>query len=123
LLQYNLRKKKFFLSYEGEKNKMQQILNETLSEIADLLVSTGIYQDPTKALLAIAIDFIDRKFENYQNIVRYYEQKYNSNLKDYANQIENRASMQQEIDYEEWEIADGMLNDWQEAKRKIVANH
>jgi CRISPR/Cas system-associated endonuclease Cas1 len=111
------------LSYEGEKNKMQQILNETLSEIADLLVSTGIYQDPTKALLAIAIDFIDRKFENYQNIVRYYEQKYNSNLKDYANQIENRASMQQEIDYEEWEIADGMLNDWQEAKRKIVANH
>jgi len=44
-------------------------------------------------------------------------------LKGYAKQIEDKASMQQEIDYEEWEIAEGMLNDWQEAKRKIVANH
>ncbi len=102
---------------------MQQIVNETLSEIADSLVSVGIYQDTTEALLAIATDFIDRKIENYQNIVRYYEQKYNSNLKNYAKQLENKASMQQEIDYEEWEIAEGMLNDWWEAKREIVANH
>lgn len=102
---------------------MQQILNETLSEIADSLVSTGIYQNATEALLAIATDFIDRKIENYQNIVRYYEQKHNCSLKNYAKQLENKASMEQEIDYEEWEIAEGMLNDWREAKRKIVANH
>ena len=102
---------------------MQQAVNETLFDIADTLVGVGIYQSTTEALSAMAIDFIDRKIENYQNIIRYYEQKYNSNLKDYAKEIENRASMEQEIDYEEWEIAEGMLNDWQEAKRKIVANH
>ena len=59
------------------------------------------------------------KIEHYQNIVGYYETKYNSSLKNYAKQLENKASMQQEIDYEEWEIAEGMLNDWQEAKRQI----
>ena len=37
----------------------------------------------------------------------------------YAKEIENRASMEQEIDYEEWEIAGGMLNDWREAKRNL----
>jgi len=49
------------------------------------------------------------EIENYQNIIKYYEQKYNSNLNDYAKEIENRASMEQEIDYEEWEIAEGMF--------------
>ncbi|MBM3241040.1 hypothetical protein FJZ31_32555 [Candidatus Poribacteria bacterium] len=98
---------------------MQQILNETLSEIADSLVSTDIYQDATEALLAIATDFIDRKIENYQNIVRYYEQKHNCRLKNYATQLENKASMEQEIDYEEWVIAEGLLNYWREANQKL----
>jgi hypothetical protein len=58
------------MQFKNEKNFFEcmkvKAVNETLSEIADSLVSAGIYQDPAEALLAIATDFIDRKIENYQ---------------------------------------------------------
>jgi hypothetical protein len=82
---------------------------DVLTSVAERLVMTGMYSSSDEAVEALALAQIDRDIEKYQRRIAALEAKYGMNFEEFTAYLRNRATMEEEIDWEEWDDARTML--------------
>jgi len=78
---------------------------DVLTSITERLVMTGMYASPEEAIEALALAQIDRDIEKYQNQIVALEVKCGMSFEEFTAYLRNRATMEEEIDWEEWDDA------------------
>ena len=72
---------------------------------AERLVMTGMYSSSEEAVEALALAQIDRDVEKYQKRIAALEAKYGMGFEEFTVYLRNRATMEEEIDWEDWDDA------------------
>lgn len=89
-----------------ERNKVAVKL---LADIAEKLVVTGRYRSPDEAIAAIALEQLDQEITKHQAKIAAFEEKYGMSFEEFTAHIRGHATMQEEMDWEEWDDARVML--------------
>ncbi|MGA9347398.1 MAG: hypothetical protein WBW48_01160 [Anaerolineae bacterium] len=82
---------------------------DVLTSVAERLVMTGMYSSSEEAVEALALAQIDQDIEKYQKQIAVLEAKYGISFEEFTAYLRNRATMEEEIDWEEWDDARMML--------------
>jgi hypothetical protein len=69
----------------------------------------GMYPSPGEAIKALALAQIEQDIAKYQKRIAAFEEKYGMSFEDFTAHIRGRATMEEEIDWEEWDDARMML--------------
>jgi hypothetical protein len=89
-----------------EKNK---VAVRVLADIAEKLVVIGRYRSPDEAIVAMALERLDQEIARYRAKIAAFEEKYGMTFEEFTTDIRGRATMQEEMDWEEWDDAQVML--------------
>ena len=95
---------------------------DVLTSITERLVMIGMYASPEEAVEALALAQIDREIEKYQERIAALEAKYGMSLEEFTAYLRNRATMEEEIDWEEWDDARMMLEIRKKSREAIVSH-
>ncbi|MGQ9626907.1 MAG: hypothetical protein ACUVV0_08405 [Anaerolineae bacterium] len=95
---------------------------DLLASIIESLVMKGIYASPEEAVKALALKHIDRDIAKYRRKISALEKKYGMSFEEFTEHIRGRATMQEEIDWEEWSDARLMLEVRQKNRRELKAH-
>jgi hypothetical protein len=95
---------------------------DVLSSITERLVMTGMYASPEEAMEALALAQIDREVEKYQERIAALEAKYKMSFEEFTAYLRNRATMEEEIDWEEWDDA-RMILEVRKKSREAIISH
>jgi hypothetical protein len=95
---------------------------DVLTSIAQRLVMTGMYTSPEEAVEALALAQIDREMEKYRERIADLEAKYGMNFEEFTAYLCNRATMEEEIDWEEWDDT-RMILEVRAKSREAITNH
>jgi hypothetical protein len=95
---------------------------DVLTSVAERLVMTGMYTSPEEAVEALALAQIDRDIEKCQERIAALKAKYIMNFEEFTAYLRNRATMEEEIDWEEWDDARMML-ELRKKSRKAITSH
>lgn len=101
-----------------ERNK---IAVKVLADIAEKLVVTGRYRSPGEAIAGIALEQLDQEIAKHRAKIAALEEKYGMTFEEFTTHIQGRATMQEEIDWEEWDDARVMLEVRERNRQEIVA--
>jgi len=101
-----------------EKNK---VAIRILADIAEKLVMTGRYGSPDEAIAAMALEQLDQEIARYRAKIAAFEEKYGMTFEEFTAHIRGRATMQEEMDWEEWDDARVMLEVREKNRREIAA--
>lgn len=93
-----------------------------LTSITERLVMTGMYTSPEEAVEALALAQIDRDVEKYQKRITALEAKYGMGFEEFTAYLRNRATMEEEIDWEEWDDA-RMILEIRRKSREAITSH
>jgi hypothetical protein len=81
------------------------------------LIKSGIYKDVNVALKDITVDYIERKIESYNAVIKKMERKYKKSFNAFGKEGKGRAKMDAEDDWMEWKAAILMKESWQKVLR------
>lgn len=95
---------------------------DVLTSVAERLVMTGMYSSSEEAVEALALAQIDRDVEKYQRRIADLEAKYGMSFGEFTSYLRNRATMEEEIDWEEWDDA-RMILQVRKKSREAIINH
>ena len=101
-----------------EKNK---VAVRVLADIAEKLVVTGRYRSPDEAIAAMALERLDQEIARYRAKLTAFEEKYGMTFEGFTTDIRGRATMQEEMDWEEWDDAQVMLETRERNRQEIAA--
>jgi len=101
-----------------EKNKAAV---RVLTDLAEKLVVTGRYRSLDEAIAAMALEQLDQEIARYRAKIISFEQKYGMNFEEFTAHIRGRATMREEMDWEEWDDARIMLQVRQRNRQEIAA--
>jgi len=91
-------------------------------DVAMALIDEGHYKDEQSALTDIALDYVSRKIEQYDNIINSLKKKHGCNFGRFTERIKNNASLATEDDWMEWEGAIEMRQSWKNASKMLISN-
>jgi hypothetical protein len=95
---------------------------DVLTSIAQRLVTTGMYSSPDEAMEGLALAQIDREIERYQKRITALKAKYGMGFEEFTAYLHNRATMEEEIDWEEWDDA-RMILEIRKKSREAITSH
>jgi len=95
---------------------------DVLTSITERLVMTGMYASPEEAIEALALTQIDRDIEKYQKQIAVLKAKYGMSFEEFTAYLRNRATMEEEIDWEEWDDA-RMILELRKKSREAITSH
>jgi hypothetical protein len=95
---------------------------DVLTSITERLVMIGMYASPEEAVEALALAQIDREIEKYQERIAAFEAKCRMSFEEFTAYLRNRATMEEEIDWEEWDDARMMLEIRKKSREAIVSH-
>jgi len=95
---------------------------DVLTSVAERLVMTGMYTSPEEAVEALALAQIDRDIEKHQGRIAILKAKYIMSFEEFTAYLRNRATMEEEIDWEEWDDA-RMILKVRKQSRKAITSH
>jgi hypothetical protein len=95
---------------------------EILHIIAKPFILSGIYKDEKTALMDMALDYVRRKIEQYDNNIGMLEKKHGCNFDQFTEKIKNNASFETEDDWIEWKGSNEMRHAWKNANKIIICN-
>jgi hypothetical protein len=95
---------------------------DVLTSVAERLVMTGMYSSSEEAVEALALAQIDRDIEKYQRRIAALEAKYGMNFEEFTAYLRNRATMEEEIDWEKWDDA-RMILEFRKKNREAITSH
>ncbi len=120
---------------------LEQPAVRTLETIANTFVTQGKYKTQAEALRAIALDHVNRSIALYQSRIKRFEKRYrltpNKTIKrsprisangfeehwkvfnQFTARLKNRATIQQEDDWMDWEAALEMFEGWHKLKKAL----
>lgn len=81
------------------------------------LIKSGIYKDVNVALKDITVDYIERKIESYNAVIKKMEHKYRKDFTAFTKKIKGKARIDTEDDWMEWKAAILMKESWQKMLR------
>ncbi len=93
---------------------------EALTTIAERMVLVGLYPSPEEAVKGLALAQIEREIEELQQQISSLEEKYGMSFEEFTASLRHRATMQEEMDWEEWDDARKKLEIRQEALEAII---
>jgi len=93
-----------------------------LTSITERLVMTGMYTSPEEAVEALALAQIDRDVEKYQKRIVALKAKYGMSFEEFTTYLRNRATMGEEVDWEEWDDA-RMILEVRKKSREAIASY
>jgi hypothetical protein len=93
--------------------------HEVLESVAKSMVTAGLYKDEGAAILALALEQIEKKIAAYQEQMQAFAHKYHHSLEEYGRLLEGKASMEEE-EWMEWKGAAVMLEAWQNALKEVL---
>lgn len=93
-----------------------------LTSIAQRLVMTGMYSSPDEAMEGLALAQIDREIEKYQKRITALKAKYGMGFEEFTAYLCNRATMEEEIDWEDWDDA-RMILEIRRKSREAITSH
>ena len=99
---------------------------DVLTSIAQRLVMTGMYSSPDEAMEGLALAQIGRDIEKYQERIAALKAKYRMGFEEFTAYLRNRATMEEEIDWEDWDDARMILEirrKSREARTSYAAAH
>jgi hypothetical protein len=94
--------------------------HEVLESVAKSMVTAGLYKDEGAAILALALEQIEKKIAAYQEQMQAFAHKYHHSLEEYGRLLEGKASMEEEEEWMEWKGAAVMLEAWQNALKEVL---
>jgi DNA-binding ferritin-like protein (Dps family) len=80
-----------------------------------------MYASPEEAVEALALAQIDRDIEKYQERIAALEAKYEMDFEEFTTYLRNRATMEEEIDWEEWDDARMILEIRRKSREAIMS--
>jgi hypothetical protein len=95
---------------------------DVLTSVTERLVMTGMYASPEEAMEALALAQIDHEIEKYQERIAALEAKYGMSFEEFTAYLRNRATMEEEIDWEEWDDA-RMILEIRKKSREAIVSH
>jgi hypothetical protein len=95
---------------------------DVLTSITERLVMTGMYASPEEAIEALALAQIDRDIEKYQSRIVALEAKCGMSFEEFTAYLRNRATMEEEIDWEEWDDA-RMILELRKKSQEAITSH
>jgi len=78
---------------------------EILTAIAEKRTLVGMYPSPEEAIKALALSQIEREIKELRERIAAFERKYGMTFEEFTNYLRNRATMVEEMDWEEWDDA------------------
>lgn len=93
-----------------------------LTSIAQRLVMTGMYSSPDEAMKGLALAQIDREIEKYQKRIAALKAKYGMSFEEFTAYLRDRATMEEEIDWEDWDDA-RMIVEIRRKSREVITSH
>ncbi len=94
---------------------------EIVGHLVKPLVTAGIYKNEETALAAIIIDYINRKKNEYEQIIAGFETKFGKKFDVFSQALTHNASMEDEDQWMEWNGAIEMRDSWAEALQLSVS--
>jgi hypothetical protein len=94
---------------------------QTLTSIAERLTVTGMYSSPEQALVEMALAQIDREIADVRAEIEALQKKYRMTFEEFTESLRGRATMGDEIVWEEWDDLRLKLAIRQESKEAILS--
>ena len=76
---------------------------EALTTIAEKMTVIGMYPSPEEAIRALALSQIEREIKELRERIEAFEKKYGMTFEEFTVYLRNRATMEEEMDWEEWD--------------------
>ena len=94
---------------------------DVLTSVAESLVTTGMYKSPQEAVKGLALAQIERDIAKYRRRIAALQRKYGMSFEEFTAHLQGRATMAEEIDWEEWDTARMMLEIREKSREEIEA--
>lgn len=94
----------------------------TISNLLRPLVILGLYKNEEAALKDVIANYMKRKIEDYNGVIKKMEDRHGKNFSSFTKEIKNKASMEIEDDWMEWKAAISMMDSWKKAFKGLLGN-
>ncbi len=92
---------------------------EVLTAIAEKMAVTGMYSSPEEAIKALALSQIEKEVEELRERIAAFEKRYGMTFEEFTAYLRGRATMEEEMAWEEWDDARRKLEIRQKALEAI----
>ena len=96
--------------------------DKILYDLAKPFVLSGMYKNEKVALTDIALNYVIRKIEKYDETMQSLTKKHGCNFDQFTNDIKDKASFEQEDDWIDWKSAVEMKQSWNNLYKMIIKN-
>lgn len=93
-----------------------------ISDLVRPLILLGVYKDEAVALKDIVVTHIEKKTENYTNVIQASQEKYKKDFDAFTKDMKNNASSEMEDEWMEWKGAIEMKNAWDKSLKEVMKN-
>lgn len=94
---------------------------DLLASLLESLVMTGVYNSLEEAVETLALTQVEKDISKYRRKIATLEKKYGMSFEEFTEHIRGRATMQKEIDWEEWNDARLMLEVRERNRQELKA--
>ncbi|MCF6147088.1 MAG: hypothetical protein E3K37_00340 [Candidatus Kuenenia sp.] len=91
-----------------------------LTSLIKPLVLSGAYKDEAAALKDIVITQIERKIKSYDRTINTFQKKYEKDFDVFSKDLKNKATLELEDDWMEWNGAIEMKKAWNDALKEVI---
>lgn len=86
------------------------------------LIREGVFEDFERALQALLLEYVEKQISKYQSINAEFEIRYKQQFEAFTNSLKNNASLQQEDEWMDWEVAIVLLGKWKVIHQQVTSN-
>ena len=92
-----------------------------LPEIMKPLVELGLYRKSEEFLREMILDYVRHKMDFLEEQIKNFEKKYGVHFNGFTRKIKNKATIEEEDDWMEWESSINMLKAWKKVKSRLAS--
>jgi hypothetical protein len=96
------------------------LTQKTVSNLLKPLVIAGLYKNEGAALKNIVVDYIGRKIEAYDAVIKEMQKKHGKDFNKFTNILKNKAATANEDDWMEWKASILMKESWKDTLEVLL---
>jgi len=101
---------------------MNMQTDKILYDLAKPFVLSGMYKNEKVALTDIALNYVIRKIDKYDESMQSLMKKHGRSFDQFTKDIKDKASFEQEDDWMDWKSAIEMRQSWNNLYKMIMKN-